>query len=43
LIPQHPKTDLGEIALAALPASRLPAKTNSKFGGAQIGINANRM
>jgi hypothetical protein len=28
------------MALAALPACRLPAKPNSKFGGAQIGINA---
>jgi len=31
---------LGQIALAALPAARLLAKTNSKFGGVQIGINA---
>jgi len=28
------------MALAAMTASRLPAKTNSKFGGVQIGINA---
>jgi len=28
------------MALAALPAARLLAKTNSKFGGVQIGINA---
>jgi len=34
------RRDLGKIALAALPASRLLAKTNSKFGGVQIGINA---
>jgi sugar phosphate isomerase/epimerase len=31
---------LGEMALAALPASRLLAAPNSKFGGVQIGINA---
>jgi len=34
------RRDLGKLALAALPASGLPAKTNSKFGGVQIGINA---
>jgi sugar phosphate isomerase/epimerase len=34
------RRDLAKIALAALPASRLLAKTNSKFGGVQIGINA---
>ena len=34
------RRDFGKIALAALPASHLPAKTNSKFGGVQIGINA---
>src|ERR1035438_4250390 len=34
------RRDLGKLALAALPASRLLAKTNSKFGGVQIGINA---
>jgi sugar phosphate isomerase/epimerase len=34
------RRDLGKMALAALPASRLPAKTNSRFGGVQIGINA---
>jgi hypothetical protein len=28
------------MALAALPAARLLAKTNSRFGGVQIGINA---
>src|SRR5580700_6655761 len=33
------RRDLGKLALAALPASLL-AKTNSKFGGVQIGINA---
>jgi sugar phosphate isomerase/epimerase len=31
---------LGKMALAALPASRLLAKPNSRFGGVQIGINA---
>lgn len=31
---------LGKMALAALPFSGLLAKTNSKFGGVQIGINA---
>src|SRR5579864_5624433 len=30
----------GKMALAAMPASRLLAKTNSRFGGVQIGINA---
>ena len=34
------RRDFGKVALAALPASRLLAKTNSKFGGVQIGINA---
>jgi sugar phosphate isomerase/epimerase len=34
------RRDLGKLALAALPAARLLAKTNSKFGGVQIGINA---
>src|SRR5580658_9253237 len=34
------RRELGKLALAALPASRLLAKTNSKFGGVQIGINA---
>jgi sugar phosphate isomerase/epimerase len=34
------RRDLGKFALAALPAARLLAKTNSKFGGVQIGINA---
>jgi sugar phosphate isomerase/epimerase len=34
------RRDLGKIALAALPASQLLAKPNSKVGGVQIGINA---
>jgi sugar phosphate isomerase/epimerase len=34
------RRDLGKLAIAALPAARLLAKTNSKFGGVQIGINA---
>jgi hypothetical protein len=34
------RRDLGKMALAALPASSLLAKPNSKFGGVQIGINA---
>jgi len=34
------RRDLGKMALAALPASRLLAKPNSRFGGVQIGINA---
>jgi sugar phosphate isomerase/epimerase len=34
------RRDLGKMALAALPFSGLLAKTNSKFGGVQIGINA---
>ncbi|HTS27079.1 MAG TPA: TIM barrel protein [Bryobacteraceae bacterium] len=34
------RRDLGKLALAALPAARLLAKTNSNFGGVQIGINA---
>lgn len=34
------RRDLGKLALAALPAARLLAKTDSKFGGVQIGINA---
>src|SRR5208282_2456306 len=34
------RRDLGKMALAALPASRLLAKTNSNFGGVEIGINA---
>jgi len=34
------RRDLGKMALAAIPASSLLAKPNSKFGGVQIGINA---
>ena len=34
------RRELGKMALAALPASHLFAKANSKFGGVQIGINA---
>ncbi|MGA2148980.1 MAG: TIM barrel protein [Bryobacteraceae bacterium] len=34
------RRDLGRMALTALPASRLLAKTNSNFGGVEIGINA---
>src|SRR5580700_7718459 len=34
------RRELGKMALAALPASRLLAKPNSRFGGVQIGINA---
>ena len=34
------RRDLGKLALAALPATCLPAKTNSRFGGVPIGINA---
>jgi sugar phosphate isomerase/epimerase len=34
------RRDLGKMALAALPASRLLAKTNSNYGGVQVGINA---
>src|ERR1700683_1556131 len=34
------RRDLGKMALVALPASRLMAMPNSKFGGVQIGINA---
>src|ERR1700761_4457632 len=34
------RRDFGKVALAALPASRLLAKADSKFGGVQIGINA---
>jgi sugar phosphate isomerase/epimerase len=36
----YTRRDLAKMALAALPASRLMAKPNSKFGGVQIGINA---
>lgn len=33
------RRDLGKLALAALPASRLTAKPDSKWGGVQIGLN----
>src|SRR5579859_1319695 len=33
------RRDLGKMAVAALPATRMLAKLNSKFGGVQIGIN----
>jgi sugar phosphate isomerase/epimerase len=36
----YSRRDLGKLALAALPAARLLAKANSKFGGVQVGINA---
>src|SRR3954468_21695153 len=32
------RRDLGKLALAALPASRLLAKPNSNFDGVQIGV-----
>jgi sugar phosphate isomerase/epimerase len=34
------RRDFGRVALAALPATLLLAKPDSKFGGVQIGINA---
>ena len=34
------RRDIGKLAIAALPATSLLAKPNSKFGGVQIGINA---
>ncbi len=34
------RRDFGKVALATLPAAHLLAKTDSKFGGVQIGINA---
>ncbi len=34
------RRELGKVALAALPAAKLLAKPNSKFGGVQIGIIA---
>lgn len=37
---QLSRRDFGKLALAALPASTLLAKPDSKFGGVQIGINA---
>jgi hypothetical protein len=36
----YTRRDIAKIALAALPAARLFAKPDSKFGGVQIGINA---
>jgi hypothetical protein len=33
------RRDLGKLALAALPAARLRAKPDSKWGGVQIGLN----
>src|ERR1051325_5240338 len=36
----YTRRDVGKLALASLPAARLLAKPNSKFGGVQIGINA---
>ena len=36
----YTRRDLAKLALAALPASALLAKPNSRFGGVQIGINA---
>src|ERR1043166_5464879 len=35
----YTRRDLGKLALASLPSTRLLAKPNSKFGGVQIGIN----
>src|SRR5438874_10929328 len=34
------RRQLGKMAATALPAARLLAKTNSRFGGVQIGLNA---
>src|ERR1700722_6458401 len=34
----YTRRDIGKIAWAALPAGKLLAKPNSKFGGVQIGI-----
>ena len=36
----YTRRDMGRLALTAVPAARLLAKPNSKFGGVQIGINA---
>lgn len=36
----YSRRDIGKLALASLPAARLLAKPNSRFGGVQIGINA---
>src|SRR5262245_41982823 len=33
------RRDLAKLALATLPATRLFAKPNSKWGGVQVGIN----
>ena len=33
------RRDLGKLALAALPAAKLLAKPNSKWGGVQVGLN----
>jgi sugar phosphate isomerase/epimerase len=35
----YTRRDIGKLALAALPAARLLAKLDSKFGGVQVGIN----
>jgi len=40
LMTTYSRRDLAKLALAAMPASRLMAASNSKFGGVQIGINA---
>ena len=34
------RRDIGKVALAAIPAARLLAKPNSKFGGVQVGVIA---
>src|SRR5262245_66037851 len=34
------RRDIGKLAIASLPAVRLMAKPNSKFGGVQVWINA---
>ena len=39
MVPTLTRRGFGKIALAALPAARALAKTNSKFGGVQIGLN----
>lgn len=36
---KYNRRDLGKLALAALPATKLLAKPNSNFGGVQVGIN----
>src|ERR1035438_5713186 len=35
----YTRRDMGKLALAALPAARLLAKPDSKWGGVQVGIN----